>query len=385
MSTLDLFLPLAKVDLDRRIVHGIVTAETPDRVGEICDYDSTKPYFETWSAEAQAASGGKSLGAVRAMHGRIAAGKLTDISFDDEGKRILVAAKIVDDDEWRKVSEGVYTGFSQGGRYVKRWSDPESGLTRYTAEPSEISLVDLPCLPDATFEVVKDGVVEKRAFSKRAGASDPELNADLDADDDRAADKREVSSAQRERDAEAGVAMPDGSYPIRTAKDVENAVRDYRRFGDKPEVKTHIIRRARAIGAESALPNGWLESADKAAAISSPLGALHAPEALAKAAAALSQAADKLERAVEENTRLRKTLADIEPVVLKLEKRLAAIEAQPYPAKAALRALPRSADFAAEDSPGGIESAIKRLSSLPDEERALALMKVSLANPVKRL
>ena len=140
----------------------------PDRGGEICDYASTKPYFETWSAEARSASGGKSLGAVRAMHGRVAAGKLTDIAFDDEGKRILIAAKIVDDDEWLKVTEGVYTGFSQGGRYVKRWPDPETGLTRFTAEPTEISLVDLPCLPDATFEVVKDGVVEKRAFARPA-------------------------------------------------------------------------------------------------------------------------------------------------------------------------------------------------------------------------
>ncbi len=104
------------------------------------------------------------------MHGRVAAGKLTDIAFDDEGKRIVVAAKIVDEDEWRKVCEGVYTGFSQGGRYVKRWPDSETSLVRYTAEPREISLVDLPCLPDATFEVVKDGVVEKRAFAARAGA-----------------------------------------------------------------------------------------------------------------------------------------------------------------------------------------------------------------------
>ena len=172
MSSLDLFLPLMKVDLDRRLVTGVATAETPDRSGEICDYASSKPYFEKWSTEALEASGGKSLGAVRAMHGRVAAGKLTGIEFDDEAKRVVVAAKIVDDDEWRKVTEGVYTGFSQGGRYVKRWPDPDSSLVRYTAEPHEISLVDLPCLPDATFEVVKDGVVEKRAFAPRPDPAD---------------------------------------------------------------------------------------------------------------------------------------------------------------------------------------------------------------------
>ena len=120
MSTLDLFVPLVKVDADRRLVQGVVTAETPDRAGEICDYVSTKPYFEAWSEAARAASQGKSLGAVRAMHNRIAAGKLTDIEFDDAAKTIAVSAKIVDDDEWAKVCEGVYTGFSQGGRYVKK-------------------------------------------------------------------------------------------------------------------------------------------------------------------------------------------------------------------------------------------------------------------------
>ena len=89
MSAFGLFLPLAKVDLDQRLVTGVATAETPDRSGEICDYASSKPYFEQWSAEALAASGGKSLGAVRAMHGNVAAGKLTDIAFDDDGKRIV--------------------------------------------------------------------------------------------------------------------------------------------------------------------------------------------------------------------------------------------------------------------------------------------------------
>jgi hypothetical protein len=158
MSDLALFLPITKVDADQRLVYGLATAEVADRAGEICDYATTKPYYEAWSAAMNAASGGKSLGALRAMHGRVAAGKITDISFDDAGKRILVAAKIVDDEEWRKVEEGVYTGFSQGGRYVRRWADPGGELTRYTAEPSEISLVDLPCVPAATFEVIKDGV-----------------------------------------------------------------------------------------------------------------------------------------------------------------------------------------------------------------------------------
>jgi hypothetical protein len=376
MSALDLFLPLAKVDLDRRLVTGVATAETPDRSGEIFDYASSKPYFEKWSAEAAAASGGKSLGAVRAMHTPIAAGKLTDLAFDDNAKRITVVAKIVDDDEWRKVQEGVYTGFSQGGRYVKRWADPNSGLTRYTADPHEISLVDLPCVPDATFDVVKDGMVEKRSFASRAEAIDP-VNA---GDDDCDADKREFSAAQREKDAEEGVAMPDGSYPIRSAKDVVNAVRDCCRSGEKADVKAHIIARAKAIGAESALPDDWTEAADKAAALSGSPSAAPAPDALSKAAAALTRATLKLERAAQENASLRKALDDLTPALTDMKKRIAALEAQPLPAKAALRSVTKTAD-GADNALVSADDAVRRLASLPAHERALALTKLNLANP----
>ena len=380
MSAFDLFLPLAKVDLDRRLVTGVATAETPDRSGEIFDYASSKPYFEKWSAEAEAASGGKSLGAVRAMHGSVAAGKLTDIAFDDDAKRITVVAKVVDDDEWRKVQEGVYTGFSQGGRYVKRWADSDTGLTRYTAEPHEISLVDLPCVPDATFDVVKDGAVEKRGFASRAEAIDPDENADPDADDDCDADKGEFSAAEREKDAEAGVAMPDGSYPIRSARDIGNALRDYYRSGEKADVKAHIIARAKAIGAESALPDDWMEPADKAAALSAPSVGAPSTGSLAKAAAALTHAALKLDHATAENARLRKALDALAPALADMTKRIASLEAQPLPAKAALRSVTKTAD-GADETLVSADDAVRRLASLPAHERALALTKLSLANP----
>jgi hypothetical protein len=359
-------------------VTGVATAETPDRSGEIFDYASSKPYFEKWSAEAAAASGGKSLGAVRAMHTPIAAGKLTDIAFDDNAKRITVVAKIVDDDEWRKVQEGVYTGFSQGGRYVKRWADADSGLTRYTADPHEISLVDLPCVPDATFDVVKDGMAEKRSFASRAEGNDS-ADADIDAgDEDLDADKREFSAGQREKDAEEGVAMPDGSYPIRSAKDVANAVRDCCRSGEKADVKAHIIARAKAIGAESAMPDDWTaETADKAAGVSRPQETAQAPDALAKA---LTYAALKLDRATAENARLRKALNDLTPSLTDMKKRIAALEAQPLPAKAALRSVTKTAD-GADGAPVTADDAVRHLASLPAHERALALTKLSLANP----
>ena len=164
-------IPLRKVDQVQRMVYGSID-ETPDRAGEVFDYTSSKPYFEDWSKTMLEASNGRNYGNVRAMHSNIAAGYLTALTFDDAARRIDLAAYIVDDAEWTKVQAGVYTGFSPGGRYVDQW--PDGGLTRYTAQPSEISIVDLPCIPSATFQYVKaDGVTVNLPLGQQAAQVTP--------------------------------------------------------------------------------------------------------------------------------------------------------------------------------------------------------------------
>ncbi len=171
MDNMKIFVPITKIDAAKRLVYGVVTAEKPDISGEVCDYASTKPLYQQWSQKFASVTDGKSLGNLRAMHGHIAAGKLVEIAFNDEARQVEICGKVVDDAEWQKVEEGVYTGFSQGGRYLKRWPDPDRpSLMRYTAEPLEVSLVDHPCLPEATFAVIKaDGSTELRKF--KAGVS----------------------------------------------------------------------------------------------------------------------------------------------------------------------------------------------------------------------
>lgn len=165
MENLALFVPLLKVDAQKRMIYGTAIAEVPDRVSEIFDYTTSKPNFEKWSDDISKSTDGRSVGNLRSMHGKVAAGKLTEIAYDDGRKAIDIAAKVVDDDEWNKVMEGVYSGLSIGGRYGKRWKDGE--LTRYTAVPSEISLVDLPCVPGATFTIVKgEGIEEVHRFKE---------------------------------------------------------------------------------------------------------------------------------------------------------------------------------------------------------------------------
>ena len=163
------FIPLVKIDEEQRLVYGRAAQETPDRSKEIMDYASAVPAFQKWSEDVFRESNGLSKGNVRVMHQKnVAAGKVTEISYNDAEKAIDVVAKIVDDQEWKKVMEGVYTGFSMGGGYAKRWQD--GGLTRYTPSIAELSLVDRPCIPTAIIaDLVKvDGQVERITLRGRA-------------------------------------------------------------------------------------------------------------------------------------------------------------------------------------------------------------------------
>lgn len=321
MTSPNIFFRLAKVNIAERTVEGIATAEVVDKSGEICDYASTVPYYKAWSEGFKKATDGKSLGNIRAMHGNTAAGKVVSMVCDDEKKEIYIKAKIVDANEWNKIVEGVYTGFSQGGEYVKQWKDGE--YTRYTANPSEISIVDNPCLGTATFEVIKaDGATELRKFDVRKIASKRleqtwtatdgfshvdkqeviKHQAKIDADELAAPahaaiaalnkkldaapmywevesfnsdlisealkkgqldpsvteiEKKKFSEAKRKEMAARGEAMTDGSFPIESAQDVKNAVHDWGRTGSRSDVKSHIMTRAKAVGAEESLPDDW--------------------------------------------------------------------------------------------------------------------------------
>ena len=69
--------------------------------------------------------------------------------------------------------------------------------------------------------------------------------------------KRKFSAESRRRMADAGNAMPDGSYPIGNKDDLMNAIRSWGRGGSDPKVKTHIKRRAKELGAEDMIPDNW--------------------------------------------------------------------------------------------------------------------------------
>lgn len=167
---METFFQLRKVDEEKRIVYGRFSQAIVDRSGEMMDWETGRDAILSWSQSQSDASNGKSLGNVRGQHQKnAAAGRIVSIDVVEAEKAIDGAVEVVDDQDWAKVQKGVYTGFSIGGGYARRWTDTSTGVAikMYTPRVEEISLVDRPCVQTAGFyEVVKcDGTTEQRGFS----------------------------------------------------------------------------------------------------------------------------------------------------------------------------------------------------------------------------
>jgi len=73
---------------------------------------------------------------------------------------LWIGAEIVDDDAWNKVKKGVYKGFSIGGRKIRVAQEFNETLRKNITRIkeyllTEISLVDRPANPSATFSFIK--------------------------------------------------------------------------------------------------------------------------------------------------------------------------------------------------------------------------------------
>lgn len=67
-----------------------------------------------------------------------------------------------------------------------------------------------------------------------------------------------TSSKGRAKEAKSGVALPDGSYPIPNKEYLRRAIKAIGRAKSYSRAKAHIIKRARALGATSMLPDKWI-------------------------------------------------------------------------------------------------------------------------------
>lgn len=72
-----------------------------------------------------------------------------------------------------------------------------------------------------------------------------------------AVEKRQFSAEQRQSLADSGKAMSDGSFPIANGGDLHNAIQAIGRAKDPAAAKSHIKRRAAALGMSDQIPDTW--------------------------------------------------------------------------------------------------------------------------------
>ncbi len=123
------FLPLDihKGDEEHRIVHGYASHTSKDNQGESVTKGAMEDALPSYME----------FGNLREMHSSSAVGVVESAHVDDSG--IYITAKVVDDSAWKKVQEGVYKGFSIGGKSLEK----TNGVIK-KMRLTEISLVDRP-------------------------------------------------------------------------------------------------------------------------------------------------------------------------------------------------------------------------------------------------
>lgn len=143
MSNLDLnfskYLPISKVNDEERMVYGYASTPDLDSQGEVVELNAIKSALPNYMK----------FPTIREMHTTNAVGRTKSAVVDDKG--LFIGAKIVDDNAWKKVKEGVFNGFSIGGRAIQMVGNVIKEL-RLT----EISLVDVPANKSAVITLFKN-------------------------------------------------------------------------------------------------------------------------------------------------------------------------------------------------------------------------------------
>ena len=386
------YWPIAKVDAARRMVWGYASTEAEDDQGETVTRGALAAALDDYMRFAN----------IREMHQNSAIGVAQEADIDDKG--LYVGAKIVDDDAWRKVVEGVYKGFSIGGRVTARDGSDRKVITGLKL--TEISVVDRPANPEAMFDCWK--LAADPAMASDGGDDEARTLAPVQIWDCGIAGHRHLAKAEAMRcigphggdiaklDAEPrdstkpdpagapdhGVVYADPGYcPDRLKRypiDSEAHIRAAWAFIHQADNAQHYTSdqldhiKARIVAAWRAQIDG---NGPPAASAPSAGGMTSAePDRLARLAVELAPLADGLA----------KLAADIVPRLEALQKRVDEIAGTPLPPQTAARGFAglskREDDGPRMTAPDDIVAALARMS---DEERTLTLIKAAHANPIR--
>lgn len=177
---------------------------------------------------------------------------------------------------------GKLTHVEADGRYDGLIANTEAGRTLYTllaggylrhvslrAPTSSVKTVPIPVeeadgeegwvyVDDLDLEGVdytgRPGIIEAHAGLVETGAGGL-LVESFEVGPPETQGERDFSADDRKKAASEGAALPDGSFPIYTQHDLDNAVRLLGHATDPAAARAHITKRAKALGLK--LPDSW--------------------------------------------------------------------------------------------------------------------------------
>lgn len=147
MQKFQRFFKISKVDKEKRMVYGYATTKDMDSDGEIITLDAVKKALPAYMM----------YPTIREMHQPKSVGTTKSAEMDKKG--LYIGAKVVEDNAWKFVQEGIYKGFSIGGNVIQRVGNVIKEL-----ELVEISLVDVPANKHAKIDIWKKEKMQKDAI-----------------------------------------------------------------------------------------------------------------------------------------------------------------------------------------------------------------------------
>lgn len=144
-------------------------------------------------------------------------------------------------------------------------NDPVSELEQRLSKLEEKDKAPIVAAMDSARSRVLAVKAEELASRVKKAKKDSEEDYDYmihgvdDGEDDELA---VISRRVRKRLAKEGKALPDGSFPIRNATDLRNAIKSYGRasVGKRAKVRRHIVKRAMALKKRDLIPEDWKEA-----------------------------------------------------------------------------------------------------------------------------
>lgn len=377
------FAPITKVDDEQRMVYGYASTDSKDSQGEIVKSDAIEAALPDYMRFAN----------IREMHTMSAVGVAKSAEVNEGG--LYIGAKVVDDAAWIKVKEGVYKGFSIGGKALEKANGIISKL-RLT----EISLVDRPANPECVIDTWKaEGADEQDqdGGAPSAGAGDTQPTPDV-----------------VKADKLASIFKADGFVSYDEGKPIWDASRALSAMGQifdllcsesyelekEPEQQASLRMAIDSLKAfviaelQERVENGQqVAMADGAADDLAKAGATYSKSTAAK----LKQVHDMIKACdntmkgmgydttakAEDGTDIAKAealakaesdLAKAQEANAELTKRVTELEAQPAPAKAAVTAIGKADDTKDGIATGG--------PAQPDPNDPLSMFKAALSRPL---